>query len=364
VTGQDTVIDLPRLLALIPGEHPAGPDLSQDRTSTSPYQIIKEKRDAARNREKQVRDGTEPDTGDKSDWWKVRDLAIEALAVKSKDLRLACWLIEALVRKEETGFAGLRDGMALLNGLVNQYWDGLHPRPDEEGVSTTVAPINNLNGESGPGVLVYPLTQIPLTAAGDAGPFALCDYQEAAEIEGIADPDRKQARLSQSHCTMSKFESAARRTPPAQIEARVAELTACNDEWLKLGTTLSEKCGNHAPAMSRIRDLITTALGILEPYREKAAPAAEGEKDGATTGDVVDGALAGREQAFREMERVARFFERTEPHSFLSFALRRLVRWGRAPLPELLTELIPEEAPRGSLFKLIGIIEPPKKTEG
>jgi type VI secretion system protein ImpA len=53
---------------------------------------------------------------------------------------------------------------------------------------------------------------------------------------------------------------------------------------------------------------------------------------------------------------VADFFKRTEPHSPISYALEQAVRWGRMPLPELLQELIPEDAVRGQLFKLVGIV--------
>jgi type VI secretion system protein ImpA len=60
---------------------------------------------------------------------------------------------------------------------------------------------------------------------------------------------------------------------------------------------------------------------------------------------------------------VADFFRRSEPHSVLSYALDQVVRWGKMTLPELLTELLPDEAPRKNLFRLAGIKppEPEKK---
>ena len=73
------------------------------------------------------------------------------------------------------------------------------------------------------------------------------------------------------------------------------------------------------------------------------------------------GRIQSREDAFRSLLQVAEFFKRTEPHSPISYALEQAVRWGRMPLPDLLAELIPEEAARLQLFKLVGI-SPPEKT--
>jgi type VI secretion system protein ImpA len=70
-----------------------------------------------------------------------------------------------------------------------------------------------------------------------------------------------------------------------------------------------------------------------------------------------------REDAFKHLLRVAEFFHRTEPHSIVAYTLEQAVRWGRMPLPDLLTELIPEENPRKAFFRQVGIRppEPPAK---
>ena len=52
---------------------------------------------------------------------------------------------------------------------------------------------------------------------------------------------------------------------------------------------------------------------------------------------------------------LAEYFKQTEPHSPVSYALEQAVRWGRMSLPELLAELMPEEALRQQVFKRVGI---------
>ncbi len=69
-------------------------------------------------------------------------------------------------------------------------------------------------------------------------------------------------------------------------------------------------------------------------------------------------AVQTREDAFRMLLEVADYFKHTEPHSPVAYALEQAVRWGRMPLPDLLTELIPEQATRDTIFKIVGIQRP------
>src|SRR4051812_33920973 len=49
------------------------------------------------------------------------DLGCSYLAEKSKDLVVAAWMVEVLSRKY--GFAGLRDGLVLMRGLIADFWE-------------------------------------------------------------------------------------------------------------------------------------------------------------------------------------------------------------------------------------------------
>src|SRR5689334_21302129 len=96
------------LLDPISGESPGGIALRYDPV----YDKIKEAR-----REAEDAWGGEPK---KADWNLVVKLSKEALAKRSKDLQIAAWLTEALVRRQ--GYAGLRDGLGLLDGMLDRYW--------------------------------------------------------------------------------------------------------------------------------------------------------------------------------------------------------------------------------------------------
>jgi len=105
------------LLNPIPGPNPAGENLRY----APVYDQIRE----ARREEEAITEGDWQTPGKKANWPLVIKLASDALATKSKDLQLAAWLTEALIRTE--GYAALAPCLDLIRGLLENFWDGLYP---------------------------------------------------------------------------------------------------------------------------------------------------------------------------------------------------------------------------------------------
>ena len=98
--------DFEAILAPLAGEQPTGVDLREDYAPNSIYFRLRDARAGARDAERQA----ETEGGDEglpALWRPVATLAISALKSNSKDLEVATWLTEALVR-----IAGLRGLMA------------------------------------------------------------------------------------------------------------------------------------------------------------------------------------------------------------------------------------------------------------
>ena len=66
-------------------------------------------------------------------------------------------------------------------------------------------------------------------------------------------------------------------------------------------------------------------------------------------------AMRTREDAIRQLEEIANFFRKTEPHSPLAFTLDDAVRRARLSLPELLAEVLPDAGARRMLLTTLGI---------
>jgi type VI secretion system protein ImpA len=364
------VLDFASLLAPIAEGQPTGADLRADASPSSPYYAVKDARSSARAAERQAL-GEEDGQVTLVDWRPVLQRGTGVLSGQSKDLEVAAYVVEALVRQH--GFPGLRDGFRLVRELVEQFWDTLYPLPDEDGVETRVAPLTGLNGDDSEGTLIAPINNILLTQGVNFGPFAFHHYQQAVAVSQIVDEEARQRRIAAGAVPLENIQRAVGETPAEFFRGLVEDLTACQEEFTRLCTVLDEKCGHSSPPSSNIRSALAGCLEAVNTLaRDKLAAAAAAEEappeagQAASEGTVVSAATAGpavgvlrtREDAFEMLLKVADYFRRTEPHTPVSYALEQAVRWGRMGLPELLTELIPDETARQQLFKQVGIKPP------
>ncbi|HEX8339183.1 MAG TPA: type VI secretion system ImpA family N-terminal domain-containing protein, partial [Pyrinomonadaceae bacterium] len=122
------VIDVAALLAPIPGENPAGEDLKH----AGLYDQIVE----ARRADDGLGQGDWVRETKVSDWDEVAALAADALAKRTKDIKVCAWMAEALVRLH--GFAGLRDSLRVMRGLHEQYWEALFPDKEDNDLDARV----------------------------------------------------------------------------------------------------------------------------------------------------------------------------------------------------------------------------------
>jgi type VI secretion system protein ImpA len=373
------VIQLDGLLAPVPGDKPTGVDLRADADPASDYYKLKDSRFAARAKEREIDAGAE--VGELPEWRTIFELAPKVLTEQAKDLEVAAWLVEALLRRH--GFAGLRDGFRLVRGLVENYWDDLYPLPDEDGIAAKVAPLTALNGEGTDGTLIQPIRKVWLTEGRDPGPFAAWHYDQAQKLATITDEKAKAWHDKAGSATMDQIESSRRATRPKFFVDLVDDLRQCQEEFAALSADLDTRCGHDSPPSSTIRNTLEATMTIASTLgREalaaaQAASSAEAAGDGAAAaeGDGVAavGGAAGapgiglgpvrtREDAFSAMLRVAEFFRKTEPHSPLSYSIEELVRRGRMELPDLLGELIKDDGQRRNFYIIAGMRPPGEGT--
>ncbi|MDA8050405.1 MAG: type VI secretion system protein TssA [Rhodospirillales bacterium] len=357
-------IDLAALLAPVAGEAPAGVDLRQDFSPQSTYYRLRDARSEARAAERTADSDAAAEGPPPLQWRTIRELGIKALAEKSKDLEIAAWLTEALVRSD--GLVGLAAGAQLMSGLVQRYWEsGLYPTADEEGVATRVAPVTGLNGEGGDGTLIQPLRKLTLFRRADGTALAYWQYEQAQEVQGIGDAARRQARIAAGVLPLEQLEQEARAAGPAHFKVLREACRAAIAAWGALGEALDAAAGADGPPTSRVRDLLGQIAAVIERHAPAEAVAAEpgpaGEEAAVETGAAARPAAPAetREGMLAELDRIAAFFRRTEPHSPLAYTLEEAARRGRLPWPDLLVELVPDLAARTAILNSLGIKPPP-----
>ena len=62
-----------------------------------------------------------------------------------------------------------------------------------------------------------------------------------------------------------------------------------------------------------------------------------------------------RAEALKQLQHVADFFRRTEPHSPVSYLVQRAARWGQMPLEEWLQEVIKNADVLGEVKETLGL---------
>jgi len=165
------------LLQPIPGSNPAGANLRYDPI----YDKIKE----ARREEEDVDQGDWKRTRKVADWPQVIKLAGDALATKSKDLQIAAWLTEALLKQESLG--GLRAGLELLRRMLEKFWEQLYPELEGGDAELRAGPLTWVGRYLDAGVRT-----VPLTKAG----HHMLKYKESRTVgyEAEAKADEKSRR--------------------------------------------------------------------------------------------------------------------------------------------------------------------------
>jgi type VI secretion system protein ImpA len=352
--------------APLAGDAPAGADLRQDFTPQSLYYRLRDARAEAREIERRIDHDPSADAGVPIQWRTVRDLSVKALSEQTKDLEIAAWLTEALVRLD--GMPGLAAGSTVIADLASQLWDhGLHPQPDEDGVETQVAPVTGLNGQGNDGTLMQPLRKCILFPGTDGTPVTYWQYLQSEELETITDAARRKQRLAAKVVPLVDMAGAARQAGGVALSALRTEVKDALAAWTRMSEVLEEKAGADAPPTSRVRDLLGAIVSVANLYAppEPDAPppdlvdndsvaAAPGQADGVASPTPAYRPVT-REDMLHELERIADFFRRTEPHSPLAYTLSEAIRRGRLTWPELLAEVVPDDKLRSSMLVMLGI---------
>lgn len=359
------ILQIDELLQPVSEEAPAGTDIRNDSSPTSPYYQIKDARSAARSAERQ--NLFDKDNSEAADQWrKVAELAPDIIQNHGKDLEVASWLTEALVRRY--GFQGLRDGFKLIHGLIEQYWDNLYPMPDEDGLETRVASLTGLNGEGAEGVLIAPIRNIEITEGGEPGPFTYWQYQQVLDLEKIADPDARMEKGSKLGYSNDDIENAVANSSTDFFVNLRDDINEAIDTYRQISALLDEHCGAHdAPPTSNIINILQECIGAINHVAQHKFPADEdsGENDGADEAGSAEGAgaavaatgpIKNREDAFKKLIEISEFFRKTEPHSPISYMIQRTVKWGSMSLDDLIRELIPDSSARDFYGSLTGVV--------
>jgi type VI secretion system protein ImpA len=352
------------LLNPIPGENPSGANLR--------YAPVYDKIKEARREDDDAPQGEWAHERKVADWKQVVKLAGEALATKSKDLQLAAWLTEAMLRTE--GFAGLLAGLKLLQGLLETFWDTLYPEIEDGDAEMRAAPLDWVGSPSGGGqtraiTFSQEVRMVPLTRKGyDWFQFkqsrAVGYEADAAASEAKA--EARTAAIAEGKITGDEFDAAFNASPKAFYVECKQNLDGCLEAIESLSGVCEAKFGDATPGFGGLRtalEEVGSAVNSLLQKKRELEPdeetASEGAAEEAGAGEAsaasdsgagapargrktVSEEPADKDDACLRIAMVARFLRREDPYSPAPYLMLRGLRWGElrsggdAPSLELL----------------------------
>jgi type VI secretion system protein ImpA len=321
--------DPSELLAPVSDDAPCGPDLEYDPAFLELETLSRGKP------EQQFGDtliAAEP-----PDWPKVRERASELLA-RSKDLRVALLWLRAATCVD--GVAGFEAGMRLLIGLVNDYWDGLHPALDADEDDDPTYRLNALAPFSDPDMVPRDFRAAWVGRARAVGQVTVREIEIAA---GRLQPREGENVISEVQLD-AILSASAKETPEALAAAQ--ELPERIKEFSRL---MADKVGSErAPSLASllqsaqvVQAACRRAVGEPEQAGDEEGGEAAGEPGSAPV-RVAAGQIASREDAMRMLDKVCDYLARTEPTNPAPLLIRRAkVLMGKSFL-EIIRDLAPD----------------------
>jgi type VI secretion system protein ImpA len=368
-------IDPEAFSAPIGGDFPAGENLQASGEGKAVRAALRDLREEARRIERRADEGDTSDGGwpaARSVWAEVRDGGLDVLRNRSRDLDIAALTIEALARTD--GFIGLAAGFAITRTMVESSWSELFPIPDpddgpadeEDVVEERTLPLQRLVGMESEGLLVPAILHIPLTQSRSDEQYALCHWRSSRDLLNEQNEEKLKLAVERGAVSPAQFEQAAASTPLPHLKDVYLELREAAEQWELLSNSVSNCSGGAAvlPA-GPIRDLFeecdaairTFAPAAIPPPEPTTVESGDGATDepGAEGGGGRLGAPTGRAEALSQLESIADFFERHDPHSLVGAQIRNVVRLGRLPREAYYRELLRDEAALSLLFRAAGM---------
>jgi type VI secretion system protein ImpA len=337
------------VLAPFDGDEPCGADLRYDAVFDEIVDALRQDDGAAQ--------GDWVETRKRADYPRVIRLATDVLSTRSKDLRIAGFLTEALLRVE--GFGGLSRGLTILRGMIGEHWEHVHPLPDDGSFDVRAAPLERL-GTWEP--FLAAVRAVPLTADG----FGLDIYDASRRLgyEAAADSPAKQKtrqkQLADGVTAPEAFDTSFAHTPRAWYERAARELADAQREVLALEAASAARFPvDVLPGFHALRATLDAVGRVLLTLRDRKRELEPGPID--TAPEPTDDANAPANTRLDAVSRVTdatsasasivaalRTWQETAPHDPVPYAVLRTLRWAElAPHGELLATAM--DAPPGAV---------------
>ncbi|MGE7990129.1 type VI secretion system protein TssA [Pseudomonas sp. NPDC089554] len=269
------------------------------------------------------------------DWKRVHAQAL-ALASRSRDLRLAVLLTRAELNLR--GVLGFAEGLALVEALLTNHWEHLHPQLDPDDDNDPQLRVNILASLCESTGLLQELRESPLVVVAALGQVSLRDIELN---NGEASTAGEQHKTS-----AAMIEALFRQADQALLGATLAALEQAQLGSQRIEALLTERVGYaNAIDLAPLSSMLRRAADVLrqrlpQPAGSPALPALA-MNDLAPVA-TLHGEITSREDVRQALDRLCAYFATHEPGSPVPLLLQRARKLLGLNFIELLQDLAPD----------------------
>lgn len=279
----------------------------------------------------------------KADWQQVRDLCEQALIFKSKDLQLACWLVESLCHLQ--GLKGLIDGITYLNQFINRFWLQCWPSLEIYDEDVRYSKLVRLDKELCEILYIKPLLGVEHSS------LAYWHKLQSAEHKIKTSHESQATLVAQfSDLPVIEFEHILKKISAPDIGQQiddVEQVIGLLTQFDAYYSSLSE-CGKNGLFIKTLQTLLDAKIYLqtlakhanitIEPIID-INPSSKVSIESASLTPVIN-EFNDREKIVSQMLQIADYFRKTEPSSPVPFLMVRAARWANMTLIEWLDEML------------------------
>jgi type VI secretion system protein ImpA len=263
------------------------------------------------------------------------------------------------------GLAGFADGLRLLQGLVERYWESLYPVLDASDKGDSLRRVGILEELNDWQITIRPLMSAKIIESRAIGSFNLRDIRIATgrKLDKLVLTEKEKKSAPNPKAIEAAFKSCELEDLKLKREATQESLKRLN----QIETVLKGKIGAAAgPDFQRIFNVLEEMDAILEqhlamrtseqadicPEPEPENAKESGENNPENTGQALkpitlqienpDMIIHDRQDIIRLLEQICLYYQQNEPASPVPLLLRRAMRLVEKDFFEIIKDLAPD----------------------
>ncbi|HEY5813998.1 MAG TPA: type VI secretion system protein TssA [Terrimicrobiaceae bacterium] len=324
------MISIEELLRPVSPEKPCGDDPSYDPDFRELDAIIRGKPETK-----------EDERPKEPDWNRLEEQCLKVLS-RSKHLYVAVALSLAWLKTQ--GLPGFRNGIALVRGLLEQYWDPVYPRLDPEDGNDPTERVN----------IVAALCAPPGTL-GDSMRFIvrirhapLCRSQKVqVSASDIINAETGGAGAK----SIAEIESGFKQAAPADVQATLGALAETLLHVKEIDAFLTRSAGprydrSWNPLIETVEDVQRRLVRYAPELQAKAGSeeviSQASTSENVKIGSPSAGSIGSRPDVLRTLDMICKYYEHAEPSSPVPLLLRRAQRLVGKDFVQIVNDLTPD----------------------